>query len=336
MPFNVSTFTYGKSNALIKEFVQRFIDGLSASGWVQTSDTGQIDPSAIVLDAPANGATLGYAMFVLDDSGRVDDPIYLRAGFEWAGVGYNSAGSEYWGPQTVLSVGFATNGAGTLTGQSLSCGRVANGGGYPITFNTGIDIFAGGDGWATIFQGLNYGYYDTTFSVKQICGLVIHRIKDADGIVVPGKLYLAYPEPGRLAYHGNVVSAYAPYLASGSRDGNTTRMVGAYLTKSEVTISGSAVTPGVIGTASNSGTVEGIVQAQPAWMYYPQIAPFPGLVIVPSAVFAPGQVFTASVDGVNEYKYASLGAAAGGTSVGAMYAIDSFAGSTFCFAARVE
>lgn len=333
MAYSVSSFTYGATNAALKAWVQRFIDLMSAGGWVQTSDTGQLVPASITADAPANDLSLGYCVFVLDDSNRATDPIYLRVDFTVFGIGYNAAGAIYRGPQALLTIGFATDGAGALTGNVVSCGRHSSGPGYEIMYKQALDVFASGDGWATIFHGIGFGYYDTAMNYRQICAVSVARMRTSDGDIVPGKVFVAYPEPNR---DGQVGNAYSAYRSAGvNRDTGSLRMLGAYLPKDGTVIAGLAVCPGVIGSAAASGSVGGIVQAQPVWMFHPQIAPFPGLVVVPSTVFSVGQVFTASLDGVNEYQYVNLGAAGLGNSQGAMYAIDSFAGSTFCFAARV-
>jgi hypothetical protein len=335
MAYSVSSHIYGTTNAKLKEWVQRFIDQMTLAGWVQTSDTGQIVVSSITEDSPLAAVNLGYAVFVLDDSYRLTDPVYLRAEFILHNVGHTTAQADYKGPQVLLTVGFETDGAGAIVGQNLSTGLVKAGAGYPLTFKIALDVFAAGDGWATIVHGAGFAYNMTSFYVKQIVTLLIQRMRDQSGNVIPGELYVVMPEPNR--NQDSPSDAYWPsFNYNGSRDSGSTMLVGAFLSKFSVSAS-SAVTKGVIGSDTLSGSVNGIIQAQPAWMAYPQIAPFLGLILVPTSVVTSGQVLSASIDGVNEFQYAALWAVPYNalTQYGAMYAVDAFAGRSYCFAARV-
>jgi hypothetical protein len=80
-----------------------------AAGWVQTTDTGQVNWSSLVLPGP-NGYV--YEIFKSNDVLSSTFPIYVK--FEYYGP-YNSS---YYNGTVYLTVGTGTNGAGTLTGST--------------------------------------------------------------------------------------------------------------------------------------------------------------------------------------------------------------------------
>ena len=350
MAQDLSTHTYGTTGvkntttttASLKLWVQRFIDKMVATGWVQTSDTGQIVVGSITADLPVAPVNLGYLVFVQDDTYRLTDPIYMRFDCWVAGVGYNMSGSTFFCPQMPYEIGFGTDGAGAITGSKLSVGKHMDGQGWEFIPKPALDLFASGPGWATVAHGVGLGGSGANFYVRQICAVFFERVRDGSGVVIPGQLYVIYPEPDKRAMCGADDRQYRPYMDSKTTtDLTTQRLLGAFVDKNTGVRPGFVCAPGVIGMASSVGTVGGVVQAQPVWRALPQITPFGGLIIVPAAVFTAGQVFSASIDGVNQRDYVCLGAVKGLTdvviqsSVGAMYAIDSYSQGEFCFAARV-
>ena len=337
MAYSADTFTYAHTNAGLKEWTQRFLDLMTASGWVQTSDTGQVVPSAITQGNESNAIDIGYMVFVQDDSYRAADPIYVKALFSLVDGGWGSTGQQYKSIQINLTIGFSTDGAGGITGNKISTGVCGTGQGYAVNYKTSLDVFAGGDGWATIFHGIGLAATGNEHNIRQICALSIYRLRDINGDVIPGSLYVAYPESARNNSFGGANYAFRPSIdSSGQREGSSMRLLGAYLPKAGAVVGPTFLTPGIIGTPATSGAVEGVVQAQPTWIAAPQIAPFSPLVLVPSSVFSVLQEFTVAIDGVSEHKYACLGIATYATSIGATWAIDCFSGANYCFAARIE
>jgi hypothetical protein len=84
-------------------------DALVSSGWVQTSDTGQIDPAAVAF--PATGAFSGPLLFRMNDALQATFPVIMKIE---PGQG-NTAGTT----TAKISLGSATNGAGVFTGNTF-------------------------------------------------------------------------------------------------------------------------------------------------------------------------------------------------------------------------
>jgi hypothetical protein len=75
------------------------------SFWVQTADTGQIDPATVTKPTSTN-ADKGYLMYVNNPGGGLP-AMYMRVGL--------GAGSTTLLPRLSIRLGTATNGSGTLT-----------------------------------------------------------------------------------------------------------------------------------------------------------------------------------------------------------------------------
>jgi hypothetical protein len=80
----------------------------AAVGLVQTSDTGQINWTT-VLRPPTTQTKQGYEIWRFNDALQTTKPVVIRIEY---GSGNNQAFPSLW-----VTVGTATNGAGTLTGQ---------------------------------------------------------------------------------------------------------------------------------------------------------------------------------------------------------------------------
>ncbi len=80
---------------------------LLAGGWVQTSDTGQIDWTTVTL--PAVNTLIGYEIFRTNDAGGSLANFYVK--FEY----WTNAGSTD-RPRIKVQFGWGSNGTGTLTG----------------------------------------------------------------------------------------------------------------------------------------------------------------------------------------------------------------------------
>lgn len=105
------------AQASYRLMAQALITNMIAAGLVQTSDTGQINPSTIVIPTgggSSGGVTeeYGYVMFRMNDSLAATLPVYIKLIFG-AYFGNNSSTRRC---GLKISIGFATDGAGNLTG----------------------------------------------------------------------------------------------------------------------------------------------------------------------------------------------------------------------------
>ena len=91
------------------QFVHNAFTGTNSS-WVQTSDTGQINPSTVT--APAQNAYAGYTVYKINDALASACPIFVR--FDW---GANNAVTK--GVGIKATIGTGSDGAGTITGAQV-------------------------------------------------------------------------------------------------------------------------------------------------------------------------------------------------------------------------
>ena len=111
MATNAPSITYDNStDAAFRAWVLAYHNALvSGVGLTNTSDTGQIDTSTVAKPAAGNTAQ-GYKMYKFND-GLTD--FFIKVEF---GSGSNGASN----PAVWYTIGWATNGAGSLTGTQVS------------------------------------------------------------------------------------------------------------------------------------------------------------------------------------------------------------------------
>lgn len=80
---------------------------LAAHGWVQTSDTGQVNIGAAASSSTVN-YNYGYQIWRMNDSLQATNPVFIKIEF--------LTGATYTNPALYLTVGTGSNGTGTLTG----------------------------------------------------------------------------------------------------------------------------------------------------------------------------------------------------------------------------
>lgn len=85
-------------------------DRLAAFGWVKTADTGQIDWATVTTPSAYNTAR-GYEVWRMADALQAQAPVFMKLEYG-SGSGGSPAALGIW-----ITLGTATNGAGTLTGQ---------------------------------------------------------------------------------------------------------------------------------------------------------------------------------------------------------------------------
>lgn len=150
---NISSFT---TDAKFRTWGSSISTSFTASGLVQTSDTGQINWTA-VNKPTTTGTVAGYEVYRFNDSLQGTYPVYLKLEY---GSAVLASGNS---PNTWLSVGTGSDGAGNLTGvfisrQQASIGAFAT----PVVSNTAqTGLFTHTDGYFLAYQegtasGSNY------------------------------------------------------------------------------------------------------------------------------------------------------------------------------------
>lgn len=98
------------SDAAFRTWVAEIITQLLAVGITQTADTGQINTTTVT--RPAINVMAGYVIMRFNDTAQGTSPIFFKLEF-----GTSSGAAE---PNMLLTVGTASNGAGTLTGTTTT------------------------------------------------------------------------------------------------------------------------------------------------------------------------------------------------------------------------
>jgi len=137
--------------------LQEIYNLVTATGMVQTADTGQIDRFTTTASYVAN-TVFGYMMFKTND-GFVD--IYLKVSFAWG----NS--SNRYGIYT--EVGIGTNGAGTLTG-AVTFGTLNTNNDQSSASLTSRACGISGCYWVEYRGAANNPYPHFFFSIMRFCG----------------------------------------------------------------------------------------------------------------------------------------------------------------------
>jgi hypothetical protein len=99
---------YLSNDADFRTWGKGISDELAAAGLVQTADTGQINWTTVTKPAGSNTAA-GYEIRRFDDALQSSAPVFVK-------VEYGTGGAAD-RPAVWITVGNASNGAGTLTGQ---------------------------------------------------------------------------------------------------------------------------------------------------------------------------------------------------------------------------
>lgn len=99
--------------------IDLFHEGMLAVGCVQTADTGQVSSEGLPDPVPTTAFNLGFRTYELNDSLSSTYPVIIRADFKSQRFTTSTAVHA---PSIRISVGFETNGAGTLVGSFLDLG----------------------------------------------------------------------------------------------------------------------------------------------------------------------------------------------------------------------
>lgn len=145
--------------------IQHVHDAILAAGLVQTSDTGQLVPSAAT--TPAASSSSGFTIYRFNDSRQGVDPLFMRV--DW----FVGTFSRRFAPR--ITTGTGSNGSGTLTGQvsvQHSVGGSTNGTSGTIT---ALQTYAcHTEGFFGIVVGPN-----NTPNLQAVCAWTVTRTKDS-------------------------------------------------------------------------------------------------------------------------------------------------------------
>jgi hypothetical protein len=96
------------TDALFRAWGSTIAAQMTAFGWVQTSDTGQINWTTVAKPVSA-GVFSGYEIWRMADTLQATKPIFVK-------IEYGAAGANAAWPAIACTVGIATSGAGALVG----------------------------------------------------------------------------------------------------------------------------------------------------------------------------------------------------------------------------
>jgi hypothetical protein len=104
----VATAFTNSSDANFRLWADFISDVFAAAGWVQTSDTGQINLTTVTAPGATN-TKRGYQIWRMDDTLQATAPVYLR-------IDYGSSSGAATQPGIWLTIGTGSDGAGAITG----------------------------------------------------------------------------------------------------------------------------------------------------------------------------------------------------------------------------
>jgi hypothetical protein len=160
-----NTIVPSNSTAALFRAWSKFVrDGMVAGGWVQTSDTGQIDFATASAPGAAN-TKAGYVILRMNDSLQTAHPVFVRLDFGSAGATNNVS---IW-----ITAGSGSNGSGTITGAWVTDQRLGNGSSDAVSqpYYSHVSATSASAAVALFYHAVN------TFLVH----FSIERAKNADG-----------------------------------------------------------------------------------------------------------------------------------------------------------
>lgn len=265
-------------DATFRNFVQHVITAFTAGGLVQTTDTGQINPTTVLNPTTANGIA-GYAIFRFNDTKQSTHPLFIKV--EFVHSGYINKGS------LAYTIGKATDGAGNLSGiirPRIVAGRGDSG--TPAVGNWAT-LVSGGDGYFNFvpFTDATDGYANGMF-------LCIERSTNSDAIFV-GSMSFAATAAG-----ANGTYSYAAMSFEAFTYATATSNRGIYPVVVPYFINGAALSASTSLASGAIGPVFPIIGIAPS---------LPPMQLVDSLVYpggdTPGSTFTVSLGGVARTYY---------------------------------
>lgn len=182
MPFTTVNHSSGvaiTSDALYRSWGSAISAAIGTVGWVQTSDTGQVNWSTVTV--PSAGVYGNYEIWRCDDSLQATDPIFIK--FEWSRTSSNFGLMR-------ATVGTATDGAGTLTSAANTNTSVTAANAFiaatAVSTTVPCRSYIGGD-----TSSLTILHTPNVNGVSDLFGGVfaVERRRDADGTPAAGGFY---------------------------------------------------------------------------------------------------------------------------------------------------
>jgi hypothetical protein len=97
-------------NTAFRAYGTAISNAFANAGWVQTSDTGQIDWATVVANGTANATfSLGYQIWRMNDALQNTAPVYVK--LDWRTTYINNS------PGLIFTIGAGSDGSGNLTGN---------------------------------------------------------------------------------------------------------------------------------------------------------------------------------------------------------------------------
>lgn len=159
-----STRFRSDSDAAYREILALIENNMAACGLVRTSDTGQINVATAVR---VTNTVIGYSVWRFDDALQSVAPIFIKLS--------HRIGSSINNVTCVWEVGTGSNGAGSLTGTTLTLGT--RGAVFTSTLDTLFtSYFTHSNGMFGLAPGVEY---TNTYNVPYCC--IIQRTVDNNG-----------------------------------------------------------------------------------------------------------------------------------------------------------
>lgn len=281
------------SNAGFQAWSDTLHLAIIAAGLVNTSDTGQVDLTTAA--RPGLNSWAGYKTYRFNDTMQGTRPVFLKMEF--------GTGSATTTPALRVTIGEATDGAGTLSGATLLSNLTINQSGQPLTstvtpYTTRICAVDG-------FFGLAFGLGSTGTTSPLNALLTMGRSVDSSGSPNGDGLHVcARP---------STATGALSYRALQYTTGNAYTMT-----------SGSSSL--IAGGLTNS-LVGGAAQVFKHYIPLPRVRPIPWLLTVLSSEIGNNVEFEATAVGALQRNYVSLGSEAFNASAN-LVALPNAAGQT--------
>lgn len=166
-----------KTETQMRQFLGGMKQGMLDAGFIQTADTGQMDPETIEYSTTTTGA-LGYLVFRFDDALQATHPVFFKLEFNPSGYAASSIGA---GPFTV-TVGRGSDGGGGILSQFFATSGNAT---YASSYHSAeldLDhVAASGPGWAALLTCVSDNRISSGTSWKNPNLFIIERSRNTAG-----------------------------------------------------------------------------------------------------------------------------------------------------------
>ncbi|HHG5001630.1 TPA: hypothetical protein ACPWGV_004942 [Pseudomonas aeruginosa] len=269
------------SAASFKQWIQSMHDNILACGLVQTADTGQLDIAGISA-VPAAGAYAGYLIYKFADSLASSKPVFIKLR-PYVG---QAGGSTYLFGNVAVTVGFSTDGAGTMTGintAEFNFYNSSSGSVRAFTSGATTSYAIHSEGRFALCLGIN-AYANNVPNNFCMLFLDVTRTLDANG------------EP---TTDGVVVTRNGVPYYSNSTVGPAEMRPAKALLNTTMGAWNQALTPFVGG--QDAATAGGNTQIQRTYRLVPALVPDPALTLFWSAAITAGDEYDIAVDGITRH-----------------------------------